>query len=398
MIAAALVMSTLAGSAQARESGPGNGGDGILVNGKIYSLDLVEAGVGVAENPYFDPQVPSVSDPEYALFFERVQKTIGHLQDAPVELLSRKLYEISRVDRLFSRIILKTLEAYLWVMVSEPLRDIQDEDTNLELSSDRWFQLAIRRDVSILLQQDLWQRLDPAHRVALILHEVLYANLPVESRVERVELESGKIKEIEYYVQVSRKARVVVGYLFTPQFRARGIDGLRQVARDHLLSHTWFSDFVEDGNVFRYDHKMTISASVRQYQVKLRGWGRGEVSDSIRFSEDYRESSGPALSGDWIPQAIEKACASKAESDRKYRYVLEPNHLEVVRTWNEITGGFYHYRGRDGEIREAFRFQKNHFQELSAKDSAYFSQGHSQKDGPSCQQQARELVVRVRAF
>ncbi len=365
VLAAALIATTLIGSASARESGPGNGGDGVLVNGRLYSLDLLEAGDSVAENPYFDPQVPAADDQEYAKILDRVSRALGHLPQAPIDLVARKLFEVSKLDPVFSLVTLQTIELYSWSLVGEQLRDIQDEDTNLSISPDRWVQLAIRRDVSIVLQKDYWAQLDPAHRAALVFHEVLYALLPPEWQEEVVPVGHGKTRIVQWSVQLSRRARAVVGYLFSRQLPAKGRAGLVRVldGRFPVVGSDESSvnlTEVEPGRI-HYNGSMSLFAETVEHGIRLRGWRKGQrVEGTAHFRTNPSVTGLRAAKTAEVSGAVHWVCEVREESDSDFRYVREPISVRGTVYFKVLAQKSTTYRGRWGDVYTAIQYGSWH--------------------------------------
>ena len=68
----------------------GNGGDGIYIDGKIYLLDFIEA--GIERDAYIDPELQA--DSEINSYLEA---SVGHISDMPTSLLGSKFMEIKMV-------------------------------------------------------------------------------------------------------------------------------------------------------------------------------------------------------------------------------------------------------------------------------------------------------------
>ena len=189
----------------------GNGGDGLRLNGKLYLLDLVEA--GVEKNPYFSNL--ATLNPET---LKRLQVALPE-KNINLNLVALKLAEIANLDKVFAESILQTIEMYSWNWVNAALVDIKDEDSSLNYPEADLVQIAIRRGQSIKISQDAWAILDEAQRVALIFHESIYAL--VEPKNEK---------------QSSPRAREVVGYLFMEELSKRHVQGLHHILQEDLPS------------------------------------------------------------------------------------------------------------------------------------------------------------------
>lgn len=210
MQASLLAVSLLgAHSAIAGERG-GNGGDGIQIGGKLYVLDLVEAGVEQA------------SDPAHLIFEDANVNVLARLrtkfanQNFPIEMIAKKIAQIESVHALFARTILKGIELYNWRLVNSGLINITDENSLLDY--ENLIQLAIRRNSNVLISRSYWEQLDDLNKTALVFHEVLYA----------------LVKPTSVNTQDSVVARELVGHLFSQEFNRQSVAGLRRAIGDRF--------------------------------------------------------------------------------------------------------------------------------------------------------------------
>jgi hypothetical protein len=184
----------------------GNGGDGIEIDGKLYVLDLVEA--GVEDAPYVGPV-----DRIAPMIRRRIEAHFSQTH-FPVELIATKLADIEAVDPVMAHILLRGMELYNWRLVNGGLVDIQDENSLLDYAN--LSQLAIRRNSTIMINRVLWERLDAANRAALVFHEIVYALVKPVTAGERL-------------TQDSVVARELTGYLFSQDLPRQGIVGLSRI-------------------------------------------------------------------------------------------------------------------------------------------------------------------------
>lgn len=180
-------------------SDKGNGGDGIIIRGKIYVLDLVES--GVEEDPYFDSSIKT--DPKIKARIEKILPA----KDYPTELLANKIQEIAKLDPIYAQILLRTMELYNWRQVNSALLDIKDETSILAYKN--LVQLAVRKNTFILIDKGLWAKLDAKNQAALIFHEVLYAYMKGNN--------SDHVRELN-------------GYIFSEFFHLQGLEGFIRLA------------------------------------------------------------------------------------------------------------------------------------------------------------------------
>jgi hypothetical protein len=251
----------------------GNGGDGLRRNGKLYVLDLVEAGAEL--KPFFSKTV--VTNPKISCRLE----TVFSSQSVPTKLLSLKLSEIEKVDKAFAEALLQTIELYSWRWVNAALVDIKDEDSSLDYPQKNLVQVAIRRGQNIKVNREAWKLLDDGNRAALIFHEAVYA----------------LIKPASSGIQSSPRAREVAGYLFTEELAKMAAKGLHRVLRDDLPSLAQAAQFL--GVTPESINNIVVDSQGIWYGVSLRpnidrGYGTlvGTIGDAdddyyMRMAEKY---------------------------------------------------------------------------------------------------------------
>jgi hypothetical protein len=236
----------------------GHGGDGLWIGNRLYSLDLVEA--GVEKDPYFNARIPV--DPAIRA---RVSKVFASLDGAPIEMISQKLSEISRIDGFVAVTILKSFELFSWRLVQGPLVDVQDEDSALRYDPKKLVQLAVRKGRSILIDRDLWKIFAPSQRTGLSFHEAVYAALKPDSICEEITDPVGRRSQRCTLVQSSAKAREIVGYFFTQDFWLRGHSLLRSIVGDYLpVGDEEMGELLSTGRskVFEAENAMTAFAGL----------------------------------------------------------------------------------------------------------------------------------------
>lgn len=219
----------------------GNGGDGITIDGKLYVLDLVEA--GLEQNPVIDHSVEVPADISNTL------STIFKDSSYPVSIIGKKLAEINRIDPVSAKVILKAMDLYTWRLVNSGLVNIQDENSLLDYEG--LSQLAIRRNNIILISKTLWLQLDEANKAALVFHEIMYAmNIPV--------MKNDKLE------QDSVKTRELIGYLFSEELKLENKNELRVL--------------------FYHNLGQSISESFQGYHQMLEGPTSIRISPRIKVS------------------------------------------------------------------------------------------------------------------
>lgn len=198
----------------------GNGGHGVVHGGKVYLVDLVEAGVETAA------QVGD-REPQHPFNFAGQLKegSLVNNDDAgkplfPYAEVGAKLAQIDHHDRVLAMALLETMRMYQWNMVDRDLSKLPLRGGILNLAEGSVQLIANRRGRSIYLSLPLFRLMDPAHRAATILHEALYA------LIKPVRIEKEKAAQL---TQNAPRVREIVGYLFSqPNFQTR--DRARRLA------------------------------------------------------------------------------------------------------------------------------------------------------------------------
>ena len=183
----------------------GHGGDGVLIDGVPYVLDLVE--IAQYKNPYF--RDANYYDVEIKNFIR------NHLDiaDEDAIYIAAKLMELKFMAPIYYFQLLTQLKQMDWFIVNRSLKDVKDEDTVFEFSEGELVQLAIRRSFKITIDQTLWDKMSPKNRCALIFHELNYSLLPYRKIEENVGTEIRS-----RYVQYSQEARYLTALLFSDKF------------------------------------------------------------------------------------------------------------------------------------------------------------------------------------
>lgn len=180
----------------------GNGGDGLLISGKLFVRDLVESGVQF--EPYvgskvvfskgFKARLRAMSIDEGSLPFSR-------------ELLAAKLSDLENLSPYLGHFVLEAILAYRWIAVDSALAPIGDYEMVLKELPANQVQIANRLDTTIRVHNESWNRLNDRNKIALIIHEAIYSLL------------KPKCEESPYRCfQSARVARNIVGKLFMADF------------------------------------------------------------------------------------------------------------------------------------------------------------------------------------
>lgn len=144
----------------------GNGGAGVMVDGKPILLDLFEMGLSTG---YIQKQLVPLDE-----FMSSVQMVTALSVDEQI-ILAQKLTEIDAISPRLALLLATALGEYSWSVIDVNLNVIPEKSPlNVET-----VQLANRLGSVIRIQKSYWDLMDSANRVALVLHEVAYAYAPV---------------------------------------------------------------------------------------------------------------------------------------------------------------------------------------------------------------------------
>lgn len=207
-----LLLSQAGPSAEAAKEGYGaHGGHAKEIDSKLYLFDFIDGGVRL--NPYVNPDV--TPNP---VILKRLQRKFVHFKEVPIpiEIIARKLTEVALYDRLSALSLLAAIEMYHWALIDEPLIPLPIPNNQLESTPGKIYQLAIRSGRKIQVNVTGFLHLaDDLHRAGLIFHEASYALVSLET----LKIDSGEKACREVQVQDGKKARDLVGYLFSLAMR-----------------------------------------------------------------------------------------------------------------------------------------------------------------------------------
>jgi len=210
----------------------GNGGFGLLINGKPYVLDLVEA--GAEQNPFFDPDVKA--DPD---FLAELRKNLPQFPEIQ-QRLAQKISEVRRMSPIVAHAILHSFRLFDIHVVNENLVNVHDtDDSVIDYDPQMLVPLAVRTGTRVLINSKWWPQLDTDQKVALLFHESIYAfqNITKIRRITGHDA-NGNPQYTEMLGQESGPARAVTGFLFTANSKATGVEGLgRRIHDQNRLSN-----------------------------------------------------------------------------------------------------------------------------------------------------------------
>lgn len=165
---ALIAMSVFAASlAQAREgNGVGNGGDGVIIDGKVYPIDLIELN-GKPVEPYFanrDLFVPEM--------VERFQNH-SQMELEVLRLFSSKLIEIHFKNSLLELWLKDLFFRFHWNFVDAELKEDAKRDSVLTFRGLKVVRIATRKNIFITISIPFWKMMTDKAKVVLIYHELI---------------------------------------------------------------------------------------------------------------------------------------------------------------------------------------------------------------------------------
>jgi hypothetical protein len=209
-IALIFILTTLLANSALAGKEAGNGGNGLLIGGTPYVLDLVEAGVEKA--PYFsqgtiDPAIRS----KIAVYLKQFPEIINPL--------SSKLTEVEAISPIMAWSLVEAFRFFNIRVVDDALVNIHDDDSVVDYDPANLVQLAIRRGASIFLSGKWWPQLKVEQKVALMVHEIIYSFQNVKEVRHFVGYKANGEPHFEWSDgQESSGARAITGFLFSPDF------------------------------------------------------------------------------------------------------------------------------------------------------------------------------------
>lgn len=339
-----ILMLLAATTASAGERVVGNGGDGVVIGGRLYLLDLVEG--GNHENPYIGPNRTSKKNEEV------LAKALKNIP-VEIELVSRKIRDVEKVSHTTAVALLYAIKFYNWRLVSYELANVEDEDTAVGLPLH---QIAIRKQQQILINKKLFSAMDPANRVALIFHEAVYALLQ-------------PIKVWDELVQPSYDARRINLYLFE---EGMTLEGLKETVKRFGDSEHEFLP-VREQLGFVPDVNQTYPAStsdpgeiiVLDRQAFVRWWEKLTITETtgsgIFRRPRTRETEGnytllyPTSLKKTTLQEIDRKCAYYASQKRRTYEMAVLHYEHQIGFWPSVAAGGQTYL--DWNMSGAFRME-----------------------------------------
>ncbi|MCO4755803.1 MAG: hypothetical protein KC478_15080 [Bacteriovoracaceae bacterium] len=213
----------------------GNGGDGVVIDGKVYLFDLYENYnhlYPVLEDIEADPEILNglkshMINLKRQLNQSQSEGLVDYGFDEVLTEFAKKITAIKEKDNFFGHSLFQTAKSFSWSIVPFELIDVKDDDgTDINNAPDL-VQVAVRYSKSIKLDNGLISKMDLSNLVATLMHEIIYSLIvpvPYDKSTYtpvRVTNPDGTIEEYQkeekktYWKQESRKVREIVNFLFS---------------------------------------------------------------------------------------------------------------------------------------------------------------------------------------
>lgn len=267
-----------------------NGGDAIGIGDRYYSFDLYEH--GVERNPFFMNQVST--DPKVT---DHVNRALP--SSFPRDLLAKKLSELRKTEPIVAWALIETMRIYEWIILSSPLPEVDDlQDSLWGPNPPGLAQAALRQNRRIFISRPIWEKMDQANKAALVLHEAWYA------------LTTPKRKDgVGPFMQDSRYARRLTGFLFTEDLEKKGFEW--------LLAH---GDFISWGRNPEWPLFRSTAEGVLQRMAEL-----GPIFVVIAAGPNIWRIDQRILG---LPEAQENICYRVGKyQGRAYEYAVSPSFM-----------------------------------------------------------------------
>ena len=301
LILAALILLTIPAYATKEV---GNGGDGIVIENKIYTYDFVEH--GIHKKPYFNEivavpvTIKDAVDNNLFAFSETVRKKVAI-----------KLAEVNEVDEVFTGALLVSLNSYAWNIIEDfSLEEINDEDgSDITIPRDLFRQVAVRNMRTIKFNGKFLANMDDDNIAGMILHEVIYAIIPLQDRID----EFGH----NYSHQSSRRARDINSYLFQPALGKKGLNGLYSKVAELETYYNRFQ-FIKNIPISKYEGFKVKWSSENSFNFNF-------FLKLVEYGSSNYQGVAPSNNG-LFEEIKNKACITL---NGKYRWVLQLHQFSI---------------------------------------------------------------------
>ncbi len=261
----------------------GAGGNGILIDGKPYLLDLVE--YGIENNVVIDPVF--VGHP----YYQGIRSSIKALGDvnplgpfAEEEVANKvtlKLLEIGTIHSEFAIAIWGAMTSHGWYIVNQSLIDAWSGTSTVDVSNR--ISLAVRRDKEVRINRTYWQNLNADNKVALLFHEAIFS------------LVYPKLSG-DTYRQDSNIARRAVGAIFQANYSKSKGSSLLNVVHDGSELPILDSVYVDPTSKVSYAHPTLWPDTwgynnFRSLDIKLPLTNESILDLSRRFCKNWPQTS-----------------------------------------------------------------------------------------------------------
>lgn len=261
----------------------GNGGEGVLENGRIYVRDLYEQGSHL--NPWFGADTaPHVWAAWYG---SRLFTQFSAERDYVV----RKITDIERIFPGLGFAAIRALDKYNYIFVEK--LDLLNNDSDTVPDSRR-VQIAVRRYGDLYLSKEAWAKMDVEARAALLIHEAVYGLGKIHCGPQVCE-------------QISREVRPLIGQLFFSSPRLNLKSEIARVLNVNSLAGVCEKPAArfEYAVISNTDKGRVYDSFVSDYQFVSDQW-RGDVRNICERAEKVTDQSlAVVFSGVLFQQTLE---------------------------------------------------------------------------------------------
>lgn len=181
----------------------GNGGHGVVIGGKVYLVDLVQAGLEHSVGAFY---IEHKKKNNFEGLLRHGVLTNGRDSGDsslfPYRSVGERLYGIYQGQPVLAMALLETIRMYQWNFIDRELNKIPLRGTVASFDEGTVMLVANRSGRSIYVSAPAFKRMDDLNRAALVIHEALYALI----RPTRIE---GKL------TQNTARVREVTSHLFS---------------------------------------------------------------------------------------------------------------------------------------------------------------------------------------
>jgi hypothetical protein len=177
----------LAGTSAFAQHGVGNSSGAVIINGKYYLSDLVEAGIQDTDYQQEDAG-DEYPDGAYRYVVDNAIQALNGFGNNPnikPETFKYLGHILKKLPAFEAVGISLAIQSFNWTFPNQfTLNDLDDAATNLKIDVKDRAQLANRYGQTIEILSTIWSQMTVYNQVATILHEAIYASLTPLNRAD----------------------------------------------------------------------------------------------------------------------------------------------------------------------------------------------------------------------